>query len=50
MENKGNKPTKTGFGEGLAVAGEMFPNLVCLGADITTSVGMNFFAGAYSHA
>jgi transketolase len=44
MENKGNKPTKTGFGEGLAVAGEMFPNLVCLGADITTSVGMNFFA------
>ena len=44
MENKGNKPTKTGFGEGLAVAGELFPNLVCLGADITASVGMNFFA------
>lgn len=42
--NKGNKATKTGFGEGLAQAGENNTNLVCLGTDITSSVGMNYFS------
>jgi transketolase len=41
--NKGAKPTKTGFGEGLLAAGHLHPELVALGADITTSVGMNLF-------
>jgi len=36
-------PTKTGFGKGVLKAGEN-PKLVGLGADITASVGMNFFA------
>ena len=44
FRNKGNKPTKTGFGEGLAFAGEIVKELVCLGADITASVGMNYFS------
>lgn len=42
--NKGDKPTKTGFGEGLLIAGKRNGNLVCLGTDITGSVGMNYFA------
>ena len=41
---KGYKPTRIGFGEGLAALGEKYDNVVALGADITTSVGMNFFA------
>ncbi|HBX51463.1 MAG: transketolase [Bacteroidetes bacterium RIFOXYA12_FULL_35_11] len=44
FKNKGNKPTKTGFGEGLASAGEKYKNIIGIGADITASVGMNFFA------
>jgi transketolase len=43
---KGNKPTKTGFGEGLLQAGLRHSEVVCIGADITTSVGCNLFAGA----
>ena len=46
MTNKGNKPTKTGFGEGLLEAGLRKPDVVCIGADITTSVGCNLFAEA----
>jgi transketolase len=42
--NKGNKATKTGFGEGLVKAGTRNRSIVALGADITSSVGMNFFA------
>ncbi|MBC8486257.1 MAG: transketolase family protein [Bacteroidetes bacterium] len=42
--NKGDKPTKKGFGEGLAKAGEKHSNLICLGTDITSSVGMNYFS------
>ncbi|MCF8298371.1 MAG: transketolase family protein [Saprospiraceae bacterium] len=38
------KPTKTGFGEGLAEMGEKYENIIALGADITASVGMNLFA------
>jgi transketolase len=41
--NRGDKATKMGFGEGVAEAGERNNNLVGLGADITTSVGMNYF-------
>jgi transketolase len=42
--NKGDRPTKTGFGEGVRDAARADLNLVGLGADITTSVGMNLFA------
>ncbi len=49
FQNRGNKPTKTGFGEGLLEAGRRNPAVVCIGADITTSVGCNFFAEAFPH-
>ena len=42
--NKGDKATKTGFAEGLLAAGECNPQVVAIGADITTSVGVNLFA------
>ena len=45
--NKGNKPTKTGFGEGVLAAAQQDSRVVGLGADITNSVGMNFFAEAF---
>lgn len=45
--NKGNKPTKAGFGEGVLAAAENDSRVVGLGADITTSVGMNLFAEAF---
>lgn len=45
--NKGNKATKTGFGEGVLAAAQANPNVVGLGADITASVGMNLFADAF---
>lgn len=45
--NKGNKATKTGFGEGVLEAAKKNAAVVGLGADITASVGMNFFADAY---
>ncbi len=38
------KAGKTGFGEGLAEEGRLNQNVIGLGADITTSVGMNLFA------
>lgn len=37
------KPTRFGFGEGLKVLGIKYPEIVALGADITSSVSMNFF-------
>ena len=46
-ENKGNKPTKTGFGEGVLAAAQQDSRVVGLGADITNSVGMNLFAEAF---
>lgn len=49
MTNKGNKATKAGFAEGLLEAGLRNPAVVCIGADITTSVGCNLFAGALPH-
>ena len=41
--NRGDRATKVGFGEGLAEAGEKNENIVGIGADITASVGMNYF-------
>ena len=45
--NKGNKPTKTGFGEGVLAAAQQDNKVVGLGADITNSAGMNLFAEAF---
>ena len=45
--NKGNKPTRTGFGEGVLAAAQKDNRVVGLGADITNSVGMNLFAEAF---
>jgi transketolase len=44
---KGDKPTKTGFGEGVRDAARINPLVVGLGADITASVGMNLFANEF---
>ena len=45
--NKGNKATKTGFGEGVLAAAQKDNRVVGLGADITNSVGMNLFAEVF---
>ncbi len=45
--NKGDKATKTGFGEGVLEAAKLNKNVVGIGADITASVGMNLFAEAF---
>ncbi|MBP6978792.1 MAG: transketolase C-terminal domain-containing protein [Bacteroidales bacterium] len=45
--NKGDKATKTGFGEGVLEIGKRNPGVIGIGADITTSVGMNLFAQAF---
>ena len=45
--NKKNKPTKTGFGEGVLEIGNQFSHVIGIGADITGSVGMNLFADAF---
>lgn len=42
--NRGDKPTKAGFAEGLLSAGEQNRNVVVIGADITASVGASLFA------
>jgi transketolase len=42
--NKGSKPTSSGFGKGLLIAGELNIKVVAIGADITASVKMNAFA------
>ena len=47
FKNKGNVPTSSGFGEGLLQAGEVNPNIVAIGADITASVKVNAFAEKY---
>jgi transketolase len=47
IANKGDKPTKTGFGEGVRDAARINPVVVGLGADITASVGMNLFAAEF---
>lgn len=45
--NKGDKATKTGFGEGVLEAAKTDSRVVGLGADITASVGMNLFADTF---
>jgi transketolase len=45
--NRGDKPTKTGFGEGVRDAARINPAVIGLGADITASVGMNLFADEF---
>ncbi len=45
--NKGSKPTRTGFGEGVKAAAAINQNIVALGADITQSVGLHLFAEAF---
>ncbi|OFX90330.1 MAG: transketolase [Bacteroidetes bacterium GWF2_33_16] len=47
FEAKQHKPTRFGFGEGLKELGGKYPEIVSLGADITTSVSMNFFREAF---
>lgn len=47
FRNKGNKATKTGFGEGLREAGIDNSKIIALGADITSSVGMDLFASKF---
>ena len=47
FQQKGIKATRIGFGEGLKLLGGKYDNVIALGADITASVGMNLFAGAY---
>jgi len=42
--DRGKRSTKEGFGIGLCKAGENHPEIVSLGADITASVGVNYFA------
>jgi len=42
--NRGSRPTKTGFGEGVREIGRINKNVIGIGADITGSVGMNLFA------
>lgn len=44
FELKTMAPTRKGFGEGVVLAGERNPDIVGLGADITSSVAMNMFA------
>jgi len=46
-DKRGDRPTKNGFGEGLAEAGKNHPELIVLGADITGSVGMDHFASRF---
>ena len=41
------KPTRTGFGEGLREAGAADRRVVALGGDITSSVQVSIFAGAF---
>lgn len=47
FKNRGDKATKTGFGEGLFEAGRLNPDVICLGADITASVGLNIFTDIF---
>ncbi len=43
MQNRGKISTKVGFGKGLKNAAYSNENLIVLGSDITTSVGVNIF-------
>lgn len=45
--NKGDKSPRFGFGEGVVEIGKLSQNVVVLGADITSSVGLNSFAEVF---
>jgi len=45
--NRGDRPTKSGFAEGVVKAAGLYAEIVGLGADITASVGMDQFAKKY---
>ncbi len=45
--NRGSRSTKDGFGIGLRDIAEKHSEIIGLGADITASVGMNYFADKY---
>ncbi len=45
--NTGNKATKDGFSEGLLELGRKYTDIILLGADITSSVGMDGFANKF---
>lgn len=47
FENRKNIATKNGFKEGLVEIASENENVLCLGADITSSVGMDAFAKAF---
>jgi transketolase len=47
FRNKGDKATRTGFGEGVVDIGELNPNVVVLGDDITASVGLDGFKNRF---
>ena len=47
FEVLGNKDTRSGFGEGLAVLGEQNPDVVALCADLTGSLKMDAFQKAH---
>lgn len=42
--NRGDRPTKEGFREGLLTSGLRHPEVIAIGADITASVGADLFA------
>lgn len=45
--NKGDKPTKSGFGEGVLEAAKRNNRVMGIGADITKSVGLDLFADRF---
>jgi len=47
FSNKGDKSPRFGFGEGVVEIGKLSSQIVVLGADITSSVGLNSFAEAF---
>jgi len=47
LKFKSLKPTKEGFAEGILKAGYDNPNVFCLGADITASVGLDLFKNSF---
>jgi len=47
MTNRGDRPTRFGFGEGVRDAALSNSSVIGIGADITSSVSMNFFADKF---
>lgn len=47
IESRGNIATREGFSVGLLKAGQKYPQIIGLGSDITSSVGMDKFAKSF---